>query len=280
MSGVSKAVLITGCSTGIGRATALHLTRSGWNVYATARRVDSISDLADVGCHTLQLDVTDEASMREAVRRIEDVEGAVGVLVNNAGYGQSGALEEVAIEAARYQFEVNVFGAMALTQMVLPRMRDQRWGKVVNVGSMAGRLTLPGGGWYHATKHALESLSDALRFEVKGFGVDVVLIEPGMIATDFTTTTVGTINHSPDSPYREFNTRLAAVSEHMHTGPKRVIFGQPDSVAAAIEKALDSRRPRPRIPVTASAWLGLLYRRLLSDRAWDRLMRIQYPRPR
>jgi NAD(P)-dependent dehydrogenase (short-subunit alcohol dehydrogenase family) len=156
----SKAVLITGCSTGIGRATALRLARSGWTVYATARRPESIADLADAGCRTLALDVTEESSMQAAVRAVEESEGAVGVLVNNAGYSQSGAIEQVPPEAVRRQFETNVFGAIRMAQLVLPGMRGQRWGKIVNIGSMGGRLTFPGGGLYHATKYALEALSD------------------------------------------------------------------------------------------------------------------------
>ena len=185
MSEPSKAVLITGCSSGIGRATALRLARSGWTVYASARRPESIADLKDAGCRTLALDVTDEQSMRAAVDDVEQAEGAVGVLINNAGYSQSGAIETVPLDAVRRQFETNVFGLVRLTQLVLPKMREQRWGKIVNVGSMGGRLSFPGGGHYHATKHALEAISDALRFELRGFGIDVILLEPGLITTEF-----------------------------------------------------------------------------------------------
>src|SRR2546426_10733303 len=181
----SEAVLITGCSSGIGRATALRLARSGWTVYASARRPETLTPLADAGCRTLALDVTDEQSMGAAVASVEQAEGAVGVLINNAGYSQSGAIETVPLDAARRQFETNVFGPVRLAQLVLPKMRAQRWGKIVNVGSMGGRLTFPGGGYYHATKHALEAISDALRFEVAGFGIDVILLEPGLITTEF-----------------------------------------------------------------------------------------------
>ncbi len=170
----SKAVLITGCSSGIGEASAKRLAGHGWSVYASARRLESIEHLADAGCKLLQLDVCDEPSMRQAVAAIEREHGAVGVLVNNAGYSQGGPIEQVPLEAVRRQFETNVFGLIALTQLVLPAMRKQHWGKIVNVGSMGGKLTLPGGGLYHATKYSLEAISDALRFEVRGFGVDVV----------------------------------------------------------------------------------------------------------
>jgi NAD(P)-dependent dehydrogenase (short-subunit alcohol dehydrogenase family) len=149
---VSKAVLITGCSTGIGRATAERLARAGWTVYATARRPESIADLERSGCRTLALDVTDEDSMCAAVQAVQEAEGAVGVLVNNAGYSQGGPIEQVPMDAVRRQFETNVFGAIRLAQLVLPGMRGQRWGKIVNVGSMGGRVTFPGGGLYHASR--------------------------------------------------------------------------------------------------------------------------------
>src|SRR6478736_2075909 len=181
----SEAVLVTGCSSGIGRATAEHLASKGRTVYATARRLDSIRELEAAGCKLLELDVTDDQSMAAAVKTVEDAEGAVGVLVNNAGYSQSGAVESVPMDAVRRQFETNVFGLVRMCQLVLPAMRRQRWGRIVNVSSMGGRLVFPGGGFYHGTKYAVEAISDALRFEVKGFGVDVILIEPGLIKTEF-----------------------------------------------------------------------------------------------
>jgi NADP-dependent 3-hydroxy acid dehydrogenase YdfG len=165
---MSKAVLITGCSTGIGHTTAERLVRAGWTVYATARKPETLTDLQGLGCHTLALDVTDEHARAAAVAEVEKAEGAVGVLINNAGYAQSGAVESVPIERVRRQFETNVFGLVRMCQLVLPGMRRQRWGKIVNVSSMGGKLTFPGGGFYHATKHAVEAISDALRFEARG----------------------------------------------------------------------------------------------------------------
>jgi NAD(P)-dependent dehydrogenase (short-subunit alcohol dehydrogenase family) len=187
----SRAVLITGCSSGIGWATAERLSRRGWTVYATARNVEDISPLAQSGCRLLPLDVTDEESMRHAVEEVERIEGAVGVLINNAGYSQSGAIEEVPLEKVRRQFETNVFGLVRMCQLALPGMREQGFGRIVNLSSMGGRLTFPGGGFYHASKHAVEAVSDALRFEVRDFGVDVVVIEPGLIHTGFVQTAVG-----------------------------------------------------------------------------------------
>src|SRR5918998_5813824 len=190
-TGTSRAVLITGCSSGIGQATAEHLAQKGWTVYATARYIEAIAPLGERGCRLLPLDVTDEGSMRRAVEEVERAEGAIGVLINNAGYSQSGAVEDVPMEKVRRQFETNVFGLVRMCQLVLPGMRGQRWGRIFNISSMGGVLTFPGGGFYHATKHAVEALSDALRFEVAGFGVKVSVIEPGLIRTGFAGAAVG-----------------------------------------------------------------------------------------
>jgi NAD(P)-dependent dehydrogenase (short-subunit alcohol dehydrogenase family) len=281
MGEISKAVLITGCSSGIGEATARRLAAGGWTVYASARRLESIEHLRDAGCLTLALDVTDEDSMRAAVDEIERAEGAVGVLVNNAGYSQGGAIEQVPLEAVRRQFETNVYGPIALTQMVLPAMRSQRWGKIVNIGSMGGRLTFPGGGLYHATKYSLEAISDALRFEVKGFGVDVVLVEPGLITTEFANTAVAKAGEATgEGPYAEFDVKLAALTTGVYEGPMRRLGGGPDVVAKAIEKAISRRRAPTRVPVTASARLSILQRKLTPDRLWDAAMRVQFPQPK
>ncbi|HEX4837082.1 MAG TPA: SDR family NAD(P)-dependent oxidoreductase [Solirubrobacteraceae bacterium] len=286
----SKAVLITGCSSGIGEATARRLARHGWSVYASARRLESIEPLADAGCELLRLDVTDEQSMRAAVQAVEREHGAVGVLVNNAGYSQGGPIEQVPLDAVRRQFETNVFGAIALTQLVLPAMRKQHWGRIVNVGSMGGRLTFPGGGLYHATKYSLEAISDALRFEVKGFGVGVVLVEPGLITSDFARTAVATVAEAEATgtggagedrePYKEFNTKLAAMTVGVYESPVRHLGGAPEVVAKAIEKAISRRRSPSRMLLTPSAHLTVLQRRLLPDRLWDAVMRTQLPQPR
>ena len=280
----SKAVLITGCSSGIGEATARRLAAGGWTVYASARRPETIAHLKDAGCRTLALDVTDEDSMRAAVAEVERTEGAVGGLVNNAGYSQGGAIEQVPLDAVRRQFETNVFGLISLTQMVLPGMRAQRWGKVVNIGSMGGRLTFPGAGLYHATKYSLEAISDALRFEVRGFGVDIVLIEPGLITTEFAATAVAKASEAgeaaTDGPYAEFDAKVSALTTGVYEGPMRHLGGGPDVVAKAIDKAISRRRAPSRVPVTASARLSILQRKLTPDRVWDAAMRTQYPQPK
>jgi NADP-dependent 3-hydroxy acid dehydrogenase YdfG len=277
---VSKAVLITGCSTGIGRATAEHLAGKGMTVYATARRPETIAELEQKGCRTLALDVDDEDSMAAAVKSVEDAEGAVGALVNNAGYSLSGAVETAKIDDLRRQFETNVFGLVRMCQLVLPGMRDQGEGRIVNVSSMGGKLVFPGGGAYHATKHAVEALSDALRWEVAGFGVKVVLIEPGLIKTEFGRTASGTLPAVGGDPvYDRFNAAVGTVTTEAYEGPLARLGGGPETVARAIEKAITRSRPRTRYTVTPSASLSLWMRKLMSDKMWDRAMAGNFPRP-
>jgi NADP-dependent 3-hydroxy acid dehydrogenase YdfG len=285
----SRAVLITGCSSGIGHATAARLLADGWKVYATARRPEAISDLADRGAKTLALDVTDEQSMSAAVDAVTEAEGAVGVLINNAGYSQSGAVETVPLDQVRRQFETNVFGLLRMCQLALPGMRDQGWGKIVNIGSMGGRLTFPGGGIYHSTKYAVEAISDSLRFEVRGFGVDVILIEPGLIVTGFGDVAAGSVSDTSggsesdtggDGPYGHFNRHVAKLTAAAYKGPMVKLGGGPEKVADAIAKALVASRPRARYPVTPSAHLMINQRRFTPDRVWDLMMRAQFPTPK
>ena len=277
---ISKAVLITGCSTGIGRATALHLAKSGYTVFATARRVEAIADLAGQGCTVLPLDVCDEASMRAAVAQVESAAGAVGVLVNNAGYGSEGPVEEVPMEEVRRQFETNVFGLLRLTQLCLPGMRRQRWGKVVNLSSMGGRMTLPGGGVYHATKYAVEALSDAMRFEVGGFGVYVVVVEPGAIRTEFGNTAIARVDALGGSgDYAAFRDALKTNIRDAYEGRMAALAAGPEAVAVVIARAVEARRPRTRYVITAGARLLLGLRRWLPDRAFDAFLRTQFPVP-
>ena len=293
-STTSRAALVTGCSSGIGRATAARLAGSGWTVYATARKPETLGELEARGCRTLALDVTDEASMCAAVEMVEAEHGAVGALVNNAGYSQSGAIETVAMDKVRAQFETNVFGLVRLCQLALPGMRRRRWGKIVNLSSMGGRLVFPGGGFYHASKYAVEAISDALRFEVRAFGIDVILIEPGLIRTEFGTTASGGVAEaSPgersgdeasgrgSGDYAQFNAHVARATESVYEkgSPVGRLGGPPEAVAKVIEKALGARRPRARYTVTPSAKLLLTQRALLPDRGWDAVMRSQFPQP-
>lgn len=278
MANPSKAVLITGCSTGIGRVTAKRLAGAGYSVYPSARRLESIADLEGPRCRPLALDVTDEASMAAAVKAVEEAEGAVGVLVNNAGYSLSGALETLDMAEVRRQFETNVFGLLRMCQLALPGMRAQGWGRIINISSMGANLVFPGGGAYHATKYAVNALSDALRFEVKGFGVDVVTIEPGLITTQFGETAAGGVT-GDGGPYGEFNAAVAKATDEIYKkGPARHLGGGPDAVAKAIEKAIE--HPRARKRVTPSATLTITQRKLMTDGMWDRLMKTQFPQPK
>lgn len=276
-----RAVLVTGCSSGIGRATALRLAARGFAVYATARRLESIRDLADRGCRVLQLDVCDEESMRSAVGAVEAAHGAVGVLVNNAGYGLPGAVEELPLPEVRRQFETNLFGPLRLTQLVLPTMRRRREGTIVNVSSVGGRLTTPGNGAYHASKHALEALSEALRFELRGFGIDVVVVEPGAIATGWVDTAVRQMEaiDTEGSPYAELKLAVARRLRGAHGGLLGLAAGRPEDVARVIERALTATRPRARYIVPPISGLFVALRRCTPDRLWDACMRRFYPSP-
>ena len=275
----SRAVLVTGCSSGIGRATAELLAGEDWTVYATARRPESISDLEAKGCRTLPLDVTDEASMRAAVEKIEAEHGAVSALVNNAGYGLHGAVESTALDEARRQFETNFFGLVRLAQLVLPGMRKQRAGRIVNMSSMGGKLTFPGGAFYHASKHAVEAFSDALRYELRPFGIHVIVVEPGLIKTEFVGNAVDTVNTS-DETYGDFNEGVARKIESAYRGPLATAAVGPGAVARVVAKSLSATRPKTRYIVTPGARALLLVRRVLPDRAFDFLLRRQYPQPR
>ncbi len=275
-----RTVIITGCSTGIGRATAARLgRREGWTVYATARRPETLVELESAGCRTLALDVTDEASMVAAVDAVKAESGRIDALVNNAGYSQSGASETLDVDEVRRQFETNVFGLLRLSQLVLPTMREQRDGRIVNISSMGGKLVFPGGGAYHATKFAVEAFSDAMRFEVAGFGVKVVIIEPGLITTNFDQTAVGSMDLEAAGPYAEFNRTVASATEDIYKGPMKRLGGPPEAVAKVIEKALTARRPRTRYTVTPSATMSIVGRRMVSDRMWDTAMRTSFKQP-
>ena len=275
-----RTVIITGCSSGIGEATASRLAKSGWTVYATARKVETLDTLAREGCRVLALDVTSERSMTAAVEAVIAESGRIDGLVNNAGYSQSGAAETLDLDDVRRQFETNVFGLLRMCQLVLPTMREQRSGRIVNISSMGGRLVFPGGGAYHATKFAVEALSDAMRFEVAGFGVKVVLIEPGLITTNFDNAAVASMPEHDDGPYTEFNLQVAKSTTEVYSGPMARLGGPPDAVAKVIEKALNARRPKIRYTVTPSAKLSLVSRKLIGARGWDAAMKSQFPQPK
>ncbi|MES2602237.1 MAG: SDR family NAD(P)-dependent oxidoreductase [Pseudomonadota bacterium] len=270
-------VLITGCSSGVGRAAAKIFRKAGYETFATARDPSSLDDLRAIGCRTLALDVTDENARRAVVDAIEQEFGAVGILVNNAGYGQYGPLEEISLDALRRQFETNVFGGLRLSQLVLPAMRRAGHGRIVNVSSVAGRVSSIGGGAYHATKFAVEALTDALRPEVEPFGIDVVNVLPGPIATRFETTLLKSIpDTGPQSPYAYFKQRLA---QRMHTflGPRGFGVMSAETVARVIFKAATVKRPRTRYSVGVIAHLGPIGRALTPDRVVDFMTQRKVP---
>ncbi len=263
-------VLITGCASGIGAATASLLARRGWRVVATARRTEQLADLAAQGCETLALDVTDEAQRTAAIETVLARHGRIDALVNNAGYSLSGALEPLPLEAVRRQFETNVFALLRLCQLVLPAMRAQGAGRIVNVSSMGGKLTFPGGGAYHASKYAVEALSDALRFETAGFGVKVIVVEPGLIRTGFAEAAGAAMapEASAGGPYAGFDAAvIQATRDAYEKGPLAALGGPPERVAEVIGKALEARSPRARYRVTASAHMLVTQRAMLSDPA-------------
>jgi NAD(P)-dependent dehydrogenase (short-subunit alcohol dehydrogenase family) len=258
--------LVTGASSGIGEATALKLKALGYTVYGAARRVERMTALADAGVSVLKMDVTDETSMVDGVERIIAETGGIDVLVNNAGYGSYGALEDVPMSEAKYQFEVNVFGLARLTQLVLPHMRAQGTGYICNVSSVGGKIYEPLGAWYHATKFAVEGLSDSLRLELAPFGIRVVVIEPGAIATEWSGIAAeGLVKTSGGSAYADQAHNGAAV---LSMADGRLV-SPPSVIADAIAKAVQKRRPRTRYAVGAGAKPVLFLRRVLPDRAFD-----------
>ncbi|MFB6891945.1 oxidoreductase [Kitasatospora sp. NPDC056327] len=266
----ARTALVTGASSGIGEATALRLIGLGFTVYGAARRTDRLDRLAERGLRPLAMDVTDDDSMRGGVERVIAGTGRIDVLVNNAGYGSYGALEDVPLEEARRQFDVNVFGAVRLTQLVLPHMRARRSGTVVNVTSMGGRIHTPLGGWYHGTKFALEALSDCLRIEVRPFGIDVVVIEPGGIATEWSGIAADGLEKS--STGGAYAAQARAVAAAMRSESMAGRMSQPGVIADTIGRAVTARRPRTRYATGFGARPLIALRRLLPDRAFDALI--------
>jgi NAD(P)-dependent dehydrogenase (short-subunit alcohol dehydrogenase family) len=262
------AALVTGCSSGIGRATALGLARSGFTVWASARNVDSIKDLENAGCHTIGLDVTDESACARAVATITAAHGHVGLLVNNAGYSQPGAIEELPLDAYHAQFDTNVFGVIRLCQLVLPGMRKAGAGTIVNLGSGAGLVAPPLSSAYAMSKYALEALSDSLRFETARFGIRTILIEASAIKSSFTDTLERALPTQPDdSPYRVVTGNVMRFARN--EGDNGV---PPGRVSDTIVRAVLSRRPRARYKVGSQARIAPFARHVLTDRLWDQVM--------
>jgi NAD(P)-dependent dehydrogenase (short-subunit alcohol dehydrogenase family) len=275
------AILITGCSSGVGLAAARRFLRGGYPVYATARKPESLAELARAGAATLALDVTDEESMTAAVKQVETDHGAVGVLVNNAAYGWQGAMETVPLDQARAQFETNLFGLIRLSQLALPAMRARRCGRIVNVSAMGGHFSLPGTGVLHASKHAVRAVSNAMRLELRAFGIAVTMVEPGPIRTPFAAKANATLPPPGSSPgYDRFHAELAIRLEAAYREKALSPALSPEKVARAIERAALTGRPRARYPVGIMSRYVITLTRVLPDKTLDAMVRQQFPVPR
>ncbi|MCA9839348.1 MAG: SDR family NAD(P)-dependent oxidoreductase [Trueperaceae bacterium] len=263
-----KTAIVTGASSGIGRATALQLVAQGYSVYAAARRTEKMAEAQVEGLIPTYLDITSEEAISKLIDKIMDETGRIDVLVNNAGYGLMGTIEETSLEEARQQFDVNVFGLMNLTQKVLPIMRRQRQGHIINISSVVGRVGLPINGWYSASKHALEALSDALRIETRPFGIKVTVIEPGAIKTEFSDVAKEKAkNVTQLEPYRQLSSRYQEMSASFSDSA-----AEPYEVAKVIGEIVVAKSPRPRYAVPGQAKALLIGKRILGDRLFDWFM--------
>lgn len=270
----SPVALVTGASSGIGRHTVLGLLDAGFTVHGAARRTDRMTDLGDRGAQVLAMDLTDDASLVAGVEDVLARSGRLDVLVNNAGYGSFGALEDVPLEEGRRQFDVNVFGLARLTQLVLPHMRAAGRGRIINVSSIGGTIYEPLGSWYHATKFAVEGMSDSLRVELAPFGLDVVLVQPGPVRTEWNAIARATLRAtSGTSAYRR---HVATVDRVLERADRPGVGAEPEAVAATIVRAATAARPRTRYPVGRGARTVIAARRVLPDRVFDRLLRTTF----
>ncbi|MCD9020108.1 oxidoreductase [Parachryseolinea silvisoli] len=263
---MTKTVLVTGASAGIGKATAIYLAQNGYSVYGAARRTDKMHDLKNYGIKPIALDVTKDDSMVGCVEQILKETGSIDILVNSAGFGSAGAIEDLPMEDARYQLEVNVFGALRLTQLVLPKMRDNRYGKIVNISSIGGKVAFPLNGWYHASKFALEALSDSLRMEVKPFGIDVIVIEPGGIESEWAEIANENMRRiSGKTVYKEMVVRAERATADLK-------LPGPIVIAKLIQKSIEAKSPKTRYVGGYAAKPFLMIRKILSDRLMDNVI--------
>lgn len=275
-SGTGRVALVTGASSGIGRATAFRLRRAGFTVYAVARRADRMTGLEKDGIHTFRMDVTDEASMTAGIERIVAEAGRIDVLVNNAGYGSYGAVEDVSIDEARRQFEVNLFGLARLTQLVTPVMRERHSGRIINISSIGAVIYEPFGAWYHATKFAVEGFSDSLRVELRPFGIDVVIVRPAGIVTEWNKISREALTETSRGGLYE--DRAASAAKTLRRVDNRLLSSGPRVVAKKIVKASTASHPRTRYPAGRGARIIPLARQVLPDRVFDFVLERAYLR--
>lgn len=266
-----EVVLVTGASSGIGFNTALELKEKGYIVWGAARRVENLKQLEEKGINIIYLDLCDENSIISCINEINQKSGGVDILINNAGYGSYGAIEDVEIEEAKRQFEVNIFGLSRMIQLVLPHMREKNKGKIINVSSVGGKVHTPFGAWYHATKFALEALSDCLRIEVKEFNIDVVIIEPGAIKTDWGIIASDNLKkRSANSPYKKNASLVADNLKKIYSSEKGI--SDPSLVCSTIVKAVLKNKAKTRYLVGKNSKTLLFARRLLSDKLYDSIL--------
>ncbi|WP_333912272.1 oxidoreductase [Vibrio coralliirubri] len=267
----AKVIFITGASSGMGKDTAMDLIKQGYIVYCAARRVEEMNDLKLAGGYVLQLDISNEQDIARCVNQIIDEQGRIDVLWNNAGYGLYGSVEETSLDDARYQFEVNVFGLARLTQLVTPFMREDRSGTIINTSSIGGKIYAPMGAWYHASKHAIEGFSDCLRLELEPKGINVVVLEPGAIKTEFPEVmSKQVLGNSGNGPYQDLAKRVSNLSlkESGKDGA-----GSPTSVISkVVQEIINNPKPKTRYAAGKFSTTTLLMRRFLSDRAFDRII--------
>lgn len=264
-----KVALVTGASSGLGKAFASALLNEGLSVYAAARRLELMADLATRGATPIKMDITHADEVEAAVERIEREQGGVDVLINNAGFGMFGAMEDTTIDDARYQFEVNLFGLARLTQLVLPSMRNKRAGRIINISSMGGKVYTPLGSWYHASKHAVEGWSDCLRLELSPFNIDVVIIEPGVIATEFgDVMTAPMLKRSGSGPYSKMADAVAASMKALETRGA----SHPQVIVDLVLKSVRAVKPKTRYAGGKYARPMLFIRKWLGDRVFDRVV--------
>lgn len=267
---MNKIILVTGASSGIGKKTALQLIKEGNIVYGAARRLNKMEDIVNAGGHAIEMDVLNEDQLKAGVEQIINTHGRIDILVNNAGYAVYGSVEDTSIDDARRQFEVNIFGLARLTQLILPHMREKKSGTIINISSVGGKIYTPLGAWYHATKHALEGWSDSLRLELKQFGINVVIVEPGLITSEFADVLYEPmLERSGNGPYANMTKSVAAATK---TSYENGGGSSPTVIANVISKIVMSKNPKTRYSAGKMAKPILFMRKRLSDRLFDKII--------
>ncbi|WP_206734504.1 oxidoreductase [Ancylomarina salipaludis] len=267
---MTKVVFVTGASSGMGESTAILLSKQGYKVYGAARSVNKMKKIETHGISIISLDLTNDESIVKCVETILSKEGRIDILINNAGYGSYGAIEDVPIDEARRQFEVNIFGLARITQLVLPSMRKNKYGRIINISSMGGKVYSPFGAWYHATKHALEGWSDCLRLETKPFGIDVVIVEPGGVNTPWGPIAVENLKKiSGKGAYSERVNKTLAFMNKSYGSNK---LTTPEELAKVITKAATTKKPKTRYAAGYMAKPSLFMRKWLSDKMFDKMI--------